>query len=85
MGKMELPPPLNLKGPKGLTDVVMLDKSGTKLSDTPSIILLINRVKSFTVKAKKSNFWYKFLVPSTSVVKLKLWLPFLSFGVKVYM
>ena len=47
----------------------MLDKSGTNLSDTPLIISLIRRVKSFTVNAKKSNFWYKFLVPSTSVVK----------------
>ena len=63
----------------------MLDKSGTNLSDTPLIISLIRRVKSFTVNAKKSNFWYKFLVLSTFVVKLKLWLPFLSFGVKVYM
>ena len=72
MGKIESAPPCNLKGPKGLTDVVILDKSGTNLSDTPFIISLIKRVKSLTVKAKKSNFWYKFLLPSISVFNPKL-------------
>ena len=61
----------------------MLDKSGTNLSDTPFIISLIKRVKSLTVKAKKSNFWYKFLLSSTLVVNPKLSLPFLSLGVRV--